>query len=164
MKHEPDLERLEGDFDHPHWKSPRDVPAPEGMIEMPLGDPFEAYLGPFFINPDWRSLDLEAGDELKVAFKIDDRHVNARGICHGGMFMTFADATLGIVSWFVADKPTVTLSLQSNFLKPGHLGDWVITRPKLIRKTASIIFVESTLEVEEEPIFTCSSLWKVVGR
>ena len=146
------------------WKPPRDVAAPDGFTAQHLGDPFEAWVGPFFLrqpNP------LDTGNEgapLEVAFQIDDRHVNANGVCHGGMFLTFADATLGIVPWTIANAPAVTLSLQSQFLRPGHAGDWVITRPRLIRKTPSIIFIESTFEIEGEIVFTTTSLWKVIGK
>lgn len=147
-----------------HWKPPRDVTAPEGFTAQDLGDPFEAWVGPFFIRDP---SPLETGHEnapLEVAFQIDDRHVNANGICHGGMFLTFADATLGIVPWLVNTEHAVTLSLQSQFLQPGKIGDWVYTRPRLVRKTPSILFIESTFEIEEEIVFTATSLWKVIGK
>ena len=157
------LEPLETGADHPCWRPARDVKAPEGYISQPLGDPFEAWIGPFFVHEDYREADPEKG-ELEVAFQIDDRHVNASGICHGGMFLTFADATLGMVPWRVGGVHAVTLSLQSQFLKPGRLGDWVITRPRLIRKTPSIIFTESTFEINDEIVFAATSLWKVIGK
>lgn len=146
------------------WLSPRTVEAPEGFVLQPLGDPFEAYVGPFFASKGYETVDYTAGETATLAFQIDDRHVNAKGICHGGMFLSFADATLGIVAWRAVDQPTVTLSMQSQFLKPGHVGDWVFTTPKLIRKTPSIIFVESTFEINEEIVFTATSLWKVIGK
>ena len=134
---------------------------------VPVGariKPFEAYLGPIFWCEAWSKPNDANLDDLQVAFQIDDRHVNARGHCHGGMFMTFADATLGIVASVASQAPVLTLSLQSNFLKPGHVGDWVYSEPKLTQKTPSIIFVESILKIDEEPVFNCSSLWKVLGR
>lgn len=149
---------------HTRWKSPRDVAAPRGFTAQDLVDPFEALVGPFFIRDPspLRTGDLEA--PLEVAFQIDDRHINGNGICHGGMFLTFADATMGIVPWLVNEDYAVTLSLQSQFLKPGRLGDVVFTRPRLIRKTPSIIFIESTFEIEDEIVFTTTSLWKVIGK
>lgn len=146
-----------------HWKSPRQVEPPGGFILQPLGDPFEAYVGPFFANEGYRTADPAKG-EMAFAFQIDERHVNASGICHGGMFLTFADATLGAVPWRASGSHAVTLSLQSQFLKPGKLGDMVFTRPRLTRKTPSIIFCESTFEIEEETVFTATSLWKVIDR
>jgi acyl-coenzyme A thioesterase PaaI-like protein len=148
----------------PRWKSPRDVSAPEGYDLMSLGDPFEAFVGPFFENRQNHTADVERGEPLLFAFQIDDRHVNARQVCHGGMFMTFADAMLGHIAWRTAKTHTVTLSMQSQFLKPGHLGDWVIIRPKLVRKTRSIIFVDGTFEINDEIVYTATSLWKVIGR
>lgn len=160
---EPPLERIDVEGLHPVWTSSRVVEAPDGYIVQPLGDPFEAWVGPFFVHENYQDADPEKG-ELEVAFQIDDRHVNASGMCHGGMFLTFADATLGMVPWRVSGAHAVTLSLQSQFLKPGRLGDWVITRPRLIRRTPSIIFTESTFEINGDIVFTATSLWKVIGR
>ncbi len=132
---------------------------------MELWDPFEAFMGPYFEKPD--NADSQDADKLgsrTLAFYIDDRHVNAHGICHGGTFLTFADATLGSVAWQVMDKkPVVTLSVQTNFLRPGKVGDLVTVRPELVRETRSILFIRGTFMIDEEPAFTVTSLWKVIG-
>jgi acyl-coenzyme A thioesterase PaaI-like protein len=57
-----------------------------GYIETKLCDPFEIYLGPIF--------EIGAKAARSFALKIDDRHVNRRKVMHGGMLMTYADATL----------------------------------------------------------------------
>ncbi|TNE58377.1 MAG: PaaI family thioesterase [Alphaproteobacteria bacterium] len=142
----------------------RDIPPPSGYTAMPLVDPFEAFVGPFFekrVPQEGPGFDGEG--ELWAAFYIDERHINTQGICHGGMLMSFADATLGIVAWRMNDKhPCVTLSMQTNFLKAGKLGDLVEVRPKLVRKTSGILFASGSFEVKGEPLFTATSVWKLL--
>lgn len=163
--HNMPLEQIDSDDHHgPRWKSPREVSAPKNYELMSLGDPFEAFVGPFFEHKENEAVDVENGGAILFAFQIDDRHVNARGVCHGGMFMTFADSMLGHIAWRTANEHTVTLSMQSQFLKPGHIGDWVTIRAKLVRKTRAIIFVDGTFEINGETVYSATSLWKVIGR
>ncbi|MCP5433328.1 MAG: PaaI family thioesterase [Alphaproteobacteria bacterium] len=137
-----------------------DIPVPDGYGLMPLVDPFEAYVGPFFE----RMRDGPSGPELMVAFRVDERHLNGAGSVHGGMLMTFADAALGTAIWRLTSRvPSVTVSMQIDFLKPARLGDLVETAPILTRRTRSILFVRATFEVGGEPVLHATSLWKVLG-
>lgn len=131
---------------------------PQGYQALDLGDPFEVHMGPFFRLPgEWD------GSTLSDAMRLDARHVNARGVCHGGTLLTLADAVAGGLANRVAGKPAVTLSMQGNFLRPCVQGDWVIAKASLTHKTRSIVFVDIALEVEGETVFSASSLWKVLG-
>lgn len=140
----------------------RQVSSPQGFRPMELWDSFEAWLGPFFER------DLPAGEREQgrrvVAFYVDERHLNGNGVAHGGMLMTFADAVLGGCAWDANDRrPCVTLSMQSNFLKPARQGDLVICRAEVMRKTRSITFVRGVFDVGGKEIFSASSLWKLIG-
>lgn len=140
----------------------RTVAAPEGYTETPLWDPFEAFMGPLF---DKRIANDAGEEELWMAFRVDDRHLNMRGVVHGGMMATFADATLGTVAWNALDRePCVTLSMQMNFLKGPREGDLVECRPRLTRQTRSVLFVGGEFFVDGEIVLTATSLWKVIGK
>ncbi len=144
----------------------RQVAAPPGYHEVGLGDPFEAFVGPMFEKrmPEQGS-GFDGKGELWAAFYIDDRHVNGNGICHGGMFMTFADATLGTIAWNANNRtPCVTLSMQTSFMMPGRIGDLVEVNPQMTRRTPSVLFVQGTYLIDGEPAFQATSLWKVIGK
>jgi uncharacterized protein (TIGR00369 family) len=128
-----------------------------GYRETRLIDPFEIFIGPIF----------ECGDkgERRFALKIDERHVNRRGSLHGGMLMTFADATLGAAAADLADGGVaVTLNMQSHFLAPARAGDVVEVAPTLTRRTRSMLFIRGDFTVRGEIIMTAASIWKVLGR
>lgn len=133
------------------------VPPPPGYRAMPLGDPFEAHVGPLFEKTD-------ADGALWYAFVLDERHANLRGVAHGGMLMTFADAVLGSAAWTAtARQPCVTLSQESNFLRAVRVGDVVECAPRLVHKGSAIVCVEATLLVRGEAVMTARSLWKILG-
>lgn len=130
-------------------------------MRMTLADPFEAHLGPFHEKPVAEESGLFRS---LIGFRADARHVNARGIVHGGMLMTFADTALGGCVWNACGRrPCVTLSQQSHFLRPARAGDWVECHAGITCKTRSILFVQGRMEVSGTTVFTASSLWKVIG-
>ena len=129
---------------------------PPGFTETQLIDPFELHVGPI----------LEQGPKgaRRFAFVVDARHVNMRGIIHGGMLMTFADAALGQAAWDVCDHAhCVTLNMQSQFLAPAKIGDLVEVLPVLTRRTGSLMFFRGDFTVKGETIYTVSSVWKILG-
>src|SRR5512147_464489 len=87
----------------------RDIAAPEGWRRMEVFDPFEAHIGPYFAR--------QANGAREFAILLDDRHVNAQGVAHGGTLLTFADSCFGYAIWDATDNGScVTVSQQSNFL------------------------------------------------
>ena len=137
--------------------SPRDVTPPEGFAAQDLHDPFEAFMGPLFER-------YEEDGACVTAFIADDRHVYEDGSVHEGMMMTFADAFLGSAAHRgTGGKPCVTMSLQARFLGTAKLGDTIICRTKVEKKTRAVMFVSGAFSVNDEPVMTATSLWKVLG-
>jgi len=130
---------------------------PPGYRQTKLSDPFEISLGPIY----------EAGERPNRAFAllIDERHVNRRKVMHGGMMMTYADATLGALAADLSqDVVSVTLNMQSQFLAPAPLGKLIEVMPELTRRTRSMLFIRGDFTVEGEIVMTASSVWKVLGQ
>ncbi|NWG45660.1 MAG: PaaI family thioesterase [Alphaproteobacteria bacterium] len=134
---------------------------PPGYTAMVLSDPFEAYVGPFFERTETAE---DGAERIWLAFRVDERHLNGGGHVHGGMLMTFADAALGTLAWRATGRtPSVTLSMETEFLKGAGLGDLVEVCPILTRRTRAILFIRATFHVRGEPILHASSLWKIIG-
>ncbi|HEV2563085.1 MAG TPA: PaaI family thioesterase [Rhizomicrobium sp.] len=130
---------------------------PAGFVETKLVDPFEIYVGPIF--------DSGALGSRRFAFLADERHVNMRGIVHGGMLMTFADLTLGQAVWDMTNNaPSVTLNMQTQFLKAAKAGDLVEVLPQIVRRTRALIFARGDFTVQGEIVFTAASVWKLLGQ
>ena len=131
--------------------------APEGFTEVRLIDPFEIHVGPAFAQG-------EPGAR-RYAFQVRPEHCNMRGVVHGGMLMTLADMTLGQAVWDVTDKaPSVTLNMQSQFLKSAKAGDWIEVVPELTRRTRAFVFMRGDFTVNGEIVMTTSSVWKMLGQ
>ena len=143
------------------WSTPlkpaRDVAAPAGWTHAPQFDPFEAHLGPFFER--W------VAGAHEFSFLLDERHMNAAAVAHGGALMTFADAVLGYAVWDATERaPCVTVSQQTSFLASAHAGELVQCRPVIVRRTREIVFARGDFLVSERAVFTASAVWKVFGK
>ncbi len=131
-----------------------DVPVPDGWQLGRVVDPFEAFCGPWFerVRPDGRK---------EYAFRIDARHINANGVCHGGMLMTFVDATLGVAVWECDPEGfPVTVGQQTNFLKAVRLGDLIEVAPVVLRQGREMIFARGDFHCGGTIILSATSLWK----
>ena len=130
---------------------------PQGYTGTKLIDPFEIYVGPVFEQG-------ETGAK-RFAFLVDERHLNRRGVVHGGMLMTFADAALGQAAWDATDHaPSVTLNMQSHFLRGVVKGDLVEVVPVVTRKTRALVFIRGDFKVGDEIVLSVSSVWKLLCR
>jgi len=57
---------------------------PEGFKPIPRLSPFNALVGPLY--------ERRTGEALAIGLRIEAKHTNSRGICHGGVLATLADA------------------------------------------------------------------------
>ena len=103
----------------------------------------------------------ESEYEFKATIK--ESHLNAAGITHGGFIATFIDAGAGTAAHRVADqKPCVTISLEIKFISPVKLGQELIGKTKIQKKTKSMVFLTCELITENKIVATASGVWKIL--
>ena len=66
---------------------------------------------------------------------INEIHLNAAGITHGGYLSALIDAGAGTAAHRAADNaPCVTISLDIKFIGASKIGDEIIGRTKILKK------------------------------
>ena len=83
---------------------------------------FGGLVGPFYSR--------RQGNDLSLGLRIEERHCNSRGTCHGGLLATLADIALGYACALAGDadggqRNFVTVDLSLQYLASTHVGDWV---------------------------------------
>jgi uncharacterized protein (TIGR00369 family) len=127
----------------------------------PLRLPPSAYLhanGPFLAHFD--------GQRFVLGFRVEPRHCNAAGQCHGGMLATLCDVLLtvgaNIQSGLSRFLPTV--SMTCDYLAPAPEGAWIEGRLEVLRVTRNLLFASGLLEISGEgPIVRTSGVMRVRG-
>lgn len=132
-------------------------PAAAGWQLLEFDDGFANLTGPF-----WKRTD---DGVTRLGLVAGEKHINMRGIVHGGLLMTFADQVMGRHAQVEGGgKPSVTIDIGVHFISPARLGDFIEARAEIVRRTASVVFVQGTLDVSGRTIATAQGIWKVLSK
>ena len=95
--------------------------------------------------------------------KISKNHLNAAGITHGGYIASLIDAGAGTSAHLsVNNAPCVTISLDLKFIGTSRLGDEIIGKTKILKKTNTLIFLFCELICNNKIIASASGIWKIL--
>ena len=103
--------------------------------------------------------------EKEYEFKatINENHLNSAGITHGGFMSALVDAGAGTAAHRSAgNSPCVTISLELKFISPVKLGQDLLGKTKIQKKTKSMIFLTCELKAENKIVATASGVWKIL--
>ena len=102
-------------------------------------------------------------NEYQFKTVITENHLNAAGITHGGFISAVVDAGAGSAAHRAAgDSPCVTISLELKFISTVKLGQELIGRTKIQKKTKSLVFLTCELKVSDKIVATASGVWKIL--
>ena len=100
-------------------------------------DGFVDHVGPYHIC-------LDEG-LVRLAFAVEERHCNPNGACHGGALATLLDTQLAVSGRLqarVAHRFLLTINLSIDYVGAPMIGDWVVGRAEVIRRTRNMVFMQ----------------------
>ena len=101
--------------------------------------------------------------EYEFKSKINQNHLNAASITHGGYLSALIDAGAGTAAHRSADNaPCVTISLDLKFIGASKIGDEIIGQVKILKKTKTLIFLFCELKCNDKIITSASGIWKIL--
>ena len=110
------------------------------------------------IGPLW---ERRVDGQHEFALITQDKHHNRRGLVKGGVMMTFADSTCGMTARYVSGKEFMaTVQLDTHFVEAGKIGDILISRPRVVRSTRSLIFMNTEVTVDDRCIVMANGVFK----
>ena len=105
--------------------------------------------------------------EKEYEFKsiINQNHLNAAGITHGGYLCALIDAGSGTAAHRAAGNvPCVTISLDLKFIGASREGDKIVGNTKILKKTSTLVFLFCELKCDNKIITSASGVWKILSR
>ena len=103
--------------------------------------------------------------ETEYEFKsvINEQHLNAAEITHGGYLSALIDAGAGTAAHRAANNaPCVTISLDLKFIGSSKVGDEIIGFTKILKKTNTLVFLFCELKCNNKIITSASGVWKIL--
>jgi len=130
------------------------------------------------MNKDFKQISLKPGfmkhnggilfktvsdKEYEFKAKINENHLNAAGITHGGFIAAFVDAGAGTAAHRSSDNnPCVTISLELKFISAVKLSQDLFGKVKIQKKTKSLVFLTCELTASNKIVATASGVWKIL--
>jgi acyl-coenzyme A thioesterase PaaI-like protein len=112
------------------------------------------------IGPLW---ERKVDGYYEFALITQDKHHNRRGMVQGGVMMTFADRTCGMTARYVTGRQHMaTVQLDTHFVEAGKIGDILISRPRVVRSTRSLIFMSTEVFVDDRCVVMASGVFKIL--
>jgi uncharacterized protein (TIGR00369 family) len=103
--------------------------------------------------------------ETEYEFKstVNENHLNAAGITHGGYLSALIDAGAGTAAHRASENaPCVTISLDLKFIGSSKEGDEIIGFTKILKKTKTLVFLFCELKCNNKIITSASGVWKIL--
>lgn len=125
---------------------------PDGFTELPPAGGFVDLAGPFLGGPDG-----------VVGIQAEDRHLNAAGALMGGFLATLVDVALGraIREDAEGDATVATVSLTTDYLRPGPAGAWLEAHTEVERLGGSLAFADCSVRAEGEEVVRARAVFAV---
>jgi acyl-coenzyme A thioesterase PaaI-like protein len=112
------------------------------------------------VGPLWQRV---VNGEHEYAIIAQDKHHNRRGLVQGGLLMTFADRASGMTARYVSGKPTLaTIQMDTHFIDSAKIGEVLISKPRVVRATRSLIFTTTEVTAGNRCIATASGVFKIL--
>ncbi len=131
---------------------------PEGYDPLFRTSPYLELLGPIY--------NKRVDGKLIVGVRAEEKHCNARGFVHGGVFSSLADIALGYNAAFAGEKPLpmVTASLTVDFAGSAKLGEWIEIETDVQKIGRSMAFANCYFTVNGKRIVRASGVFNVLQR
>ena len=135
--------------------TPADIPS--GFRPLATMGGFMEVNGPLYMRHE--------GEGVQFGFRVEARHANPMGNCHGGMMASFSDMVLPLSIHRKAPeigyKFLPTISLQIDYLAPAPLGAWVQGEADVLRVTRSLVFAQGLVWADGVLAVRISGIFKI---
>ena len=95
---------------------------------------------------------------------IQEMHMNAGGVTHGGFVMSMLDSGMGTAAHQVIEGGAVTINLNINFIGGSKPGDVILGYAKIKKQTRSLIFMYGELKCNDRLLATAEGIWKILKK
>jgi len=135
---------------------PPTPPIPEGFRPARIPGEFLALTGPVYGK--WTP------EHVYLGFRVEARHTNPMGICHGGMLATLCDMLVPLANIYRpggARQFLPTISLQVDYMAPARLGAWVQGEAQVLTTTRNMLFGQGLVTADGTPALRFSGVFKL---
>ena len=136
---------------------PAGIPEGYELLQRTAGNTFAGLAGPFYAK--------RQGRDLSLGLRIEQRHLNSRGTCHGGLLATLADIALGYACVAAVEegggKNFVTIDLSVEYMASTRAGDWLYSEVRVLNVDTRTAAAAGHLMVDGQPVARVSANFRM---
>ena len=136
---------------------PAGIPEGYELLQRTAGNTFAGLAGPFYAK--------RQGRDLSLGLCIEQRHLNSRGTCHGGLLATLADIALGYACVAAVEegggKNFVTIDLSVEYMASTRAGDWLYSEVRVLNVNTRTAAAAGHLMVDGQPVARVSANFRI---
>ena len=103
--------------------------------------------------------------EYEFKSVINQNHLNAIGITHGGYLSALIDSGAGTAAHRAAGNvPCVTISLDLKFIGTSKEGDEIIGHTRILKRTKTLVFLFCKISCDKQIIASATGIWKILKK
>lgn len=112
------------------------------------------------VGPFWHRI---VDGRHEYAIEGQTKHRNRRGVVQGGLTMTLADRSCGMTARYETGATNLaTVQLDMHFIDGAQIGELIVSRPRVVRSTRSLIFMTTEVSVDDRCVATANGVFKVL--
>ena len=134
------------------------VQVPPGFKPAQFDGAYLQHVGPYYVS--------KQADTCQVGLPVGPAHINYIDVAHGGVLTTLADVALSF-QVFLSEKPNPavsTVNLNTNFVSPARLGDWLIADGFIDRLGKTTALVHGSIRCEDRLVMTMNAVFNIRRR
>lgn len=140
------------------------------MSETAIPAGFERHFRRSGLTDPWEPLySRKLDDRLQMGLVLSEAHCNSRNLVHGGLIAALADNAMGLscalrlqAAGRDVSSGLVTISLSTDFMDTGKLGQWLEIDPEVIKVGGSVCFARASIRAGGATVSTTSATFKVL--
>jgi len=133
---------------------------PAGFRELALASPYVRTAGPFWGR--W------TGEQLRLGLRVEERHLNSVGSCHGGVLALMADMLIPLAALYQLPEGhrslMTTVSMSTDYLAPVEQGSWIEGSAQLLKEPRKLAFGQGVIEADGRVLVRFSGVFNAVPR
>src|SRR5260370_478925 len=129
---------------------------PAGFVPSERSSAYLDLIGPI--------LECKTDVDYRIGLRVDGRHVNSRGCCHGALLALLADIQLGRIL-AMSTTPSlnlVTVNLSLTYLAAAKIGDWLEARAQIDRVGKRLAYSSGFVLANDTPVLRATGIFQVL--
>lgn len=129
---------------------------PEGFQPFAEAGGFLSQVGPLF--------ERRSPNGFQLGLRVDGRHTNLHGFCHGGLLASLADVGLArALAHSRTPRPgLVTVNLTLNFLLPARQGEWIEMTAEIDRIGLQLGYASGVVRANGTPVLRAAGVFQIL--